>query len=206
MAMLLVLGCGGAQTAAPQATQPRCGEVVGEWSSVVDGLRGRIVTSGSREDRSSLSVAIELENVSTEPRAIHWDGRPTLGFATFQLEDETGTEVPDPPWALGGNEAVGSLREVIAASSTVRHVLGDVLDEVDGGRILRIGAFWSREMPADGSRRQLRALITGRAPLPDDLPVTVGDHEEGMAVSDSREAPQGRAWTGPLELPPVCID
>lgn len=213
VAVLLASACSGGQSSGSETPEPnppanpptadRCGDVEGAWSSPVDGLRGRILTSRAQPDRSSLRVEVELENVSAEPLAIHWDGYVNLGFVTFRLDDEAGAEVPEPDWRLGGNEPGGSLREVIPAGGTVRHAIGEVFARFDGRRILRIGAFWGREMPTDGARRFLRGQVVGRAPRPGDLLVeTEGDE---LTVRDSAGT-DARAWTGPLELPAVCID
>ena len=184
----------------------RCGDVVGEWSGVVDGLRGRLITSGSHPDRSALRVTVELENVSGQgPIEINWSGRPNLGFVTLRLEDATGAEVPEPPWRLGGNEAVGDIRELIPATGNVRHDAADnVFDRLGGERILRIGAFWARPMPADGSRRYLRAIATGHAPTGNEALFDPADG--GVVRSASPGDPRGRVWLGPLSLPAVCID
>lgn len=225
MSMVLAAACSGPQTSSsaedpaedvephapssPTETE-RCGDVVGTWSEPVDGLRGRLLTSGSQADRSSLRVEVELENVGTTPLAIHWDGYVSLGYATFRLDDEAGAEVPEPDWRLGGNAPGGSLREVIPVAETVRHVVGDVFARFNDGRILRIGAFWGREMPTDGSRRFLRAQLSGRAPRPDDLLVQPGEGEEGGTTVGAPPGPsaqtEARAWIGPLEIPAVCVD
>lgn len=199
MACVVVLGCAGAP-AASYGTE-RCGDVEGAWSAPVDGLRGRLVTSGSRADHTALRVDVELENVGDAPLAIHWDGRPSLGFVTFALADRSGADVPDPPWRLGGNEPGGSMAEVIGAHATVRHTIPNVFDRFDGGRIVRIGAFWGMPMPEDGAL--LRGTVAGREGAPDDLGVVPGDE---VLVRGEPIAAGLRTWRGPLELPPVCLD
>jgi hypothetical protein len=188
------------------AAGERCGDVVGEWSGVVDGLRGRLITSGSRADRTALRVTVELENVSGQgPLEINWSGRPNLGFVTFRLEDATGADVPEPPWRLGGNEAVGDIRELIPPTGTVRHdVAENVFERFGAERILRIGAFWARPMPADGSRRFLRAIATGHVPTGSEALL---DRAEGGVVRPASPSdPRGRVWLGSLTIPAVCID
>ena len=75
----------------------------------MDGLRARLVIAGGAEDGTPLSMMIEIENISDEALDIHWSG-PPHGFSTFRLDDANGAEVPEPPWRLGGNEAVGAFR------------------------------------------------------------------------------------------------
>lgn len=197
--------CGRAPAPAPRAptrasaSATACGDVVGAWSSVVNGLRGRLVTSGSRRDRLALRVVIELENDSGSLLEIDWTGRIHVGFATFHLEDEHRKEVPEPGWQFGGNEAAsGQLRTPLAPTGVAQRVVGDkVLLPFNGGRAIRIGAFWGRDMPTDGSRRFLRATVRGGPLLPDALAY------EGDSFVE--KAPRGRAWVGALELPAVCI-
>ncbi len=191
--------------AASPSAAGRCGDVTGAWSSVVGGLRGRLVTSGSRADGSALRVTVELQNVSgAGPLEIHWSGRPQAGFLTFRLDDAAGAEVPEPPWRLGGNEPGGNLRETIPPTGTVRRDVADnVLERFNGERILRIGAFWARQMPSDGSRRALRATVTGEAPS--DAGTLVYSAEGGAVRTASPSDERGRVWTGSLELPAVCV-
>ena len=164
----------------------------GAWSSAVDGLRGRLVVSGAG---ASLRVVIELENVSAQPIALHWDGSPSVGFATFALRDAAGNE-PMPDWVFGGSEPTGALALVIPAGSAVERDATASFVAGPGGeaRVLRIGAFWGRPMPEDGSPRYLSARVVARAPAPGDVT------EEGDAVSGAR------AWVGAIELPAACID
>jgi hypothetical protein len=196
-----------APTTTPTTTASEgCGNAVGAWSPVVDGLRGRVVRSDASADRSALSIFVELENVGDAPRSIHWDGRPSLGYATFHLDDAAGVEVPRPDWGFGGNEMAGSLYETVSVSGVVRHEIPNTLTTMNGERALRIGAFWGRELPSDGSRRYLRATVVGRAPQPDDSQVRFGEGDEGATVGAAPTEPPGRAWTSSLELPGVCID
>ena len=115
-------------------------------------------------------------------------------------------EVPEPGWGFGGNEASGSLYETVSASSVVRHEVPTEFSTMSGKRVLRIGAFWGRELPSDGSQRFLRATVVGRAPEADDLWVRFGEGDEGTRVGAAPTEPPGRAWTGSVDLPGVCID
>jgi len=174
-----------------------CGDVEGAWSPVVSGLRGRLVTSGSKPDHSALRIVLELENVSDQgPLEIHWMGDVHLGFATFRLDDAAGNDI-EPPWRLGGNAPSGNIRAFLPPAKVVRYdVHGGPFETMMGGRILRIGAFWGRQLPSDGSRRFLRGQVTG-APALDGAIAYEGNAPAAM--------PRGRVWIGRLELPAVCI-
>ncbi|MCB9595477.1 MAG: hypothetical protein H6719_22340 [Sandaracinaceae bacterium] len=204
IATTLLLACGGPDAAGPATATPApCRDVTGEWSSPVDGLRGRLVTSGASASHDALRLTVELENVSDHDLSIHWDGRPSLGFVAFALDDADGVEVPEPPWALGGNEPGGSLFTVVPAGATARHALPDVLDTFDGGRIFRIGTFWARQMPDDGSRWTVRARVTGRAASANDLVVRVDEAGDTIIDGDTGDS-AASPWIGPLDLPGVC--
>lgn len=183
--------------APPPSPSKACGDTVGAWSSVVDGLRGRLVTSGSKPDHSALRIVLELENKSGRPLDLHWTGNH-LGFATFRLEDEAGKD-PEPGWRLGGNEATGNLRATLSETAPTTYVVHDgPFGSMNGGRILRIGAFWGRELPGGGARRSLRAVVVGGPANPDAAPLA------GSASAPTTA--RGRPWTGRLELPPVCVE
>lgn len=196
--ILVLLGCDRPSSSGPAPTHanaPSCGDVVGAWSSVVDGLRARLVTSGSKPDKSSLRIVLEIENVSDQPLEIHWDGL-YLGFQTFRLEDATGNDV-EPPWRLPGNAPSGKVRAVFPPAKVVTYELHrGPFEKMKDARILRIGAFWGREL--DGSRRLLRSKVMGVPKL------------EGAAAYEGQElatnVPPGRVWTGPLEVPGVCVE
>jgi hypothetical protein len=189
----------------------RCGDVVGAWSPVVGGLRGRLVTSGSRADRSALRLALELENVSGRgPLEVNWNGSIQIGFAAFELADATGALVPEPAWRWGGNESVGHARVIMPSSGVVQFVVADNLfAPMMGRRAMRLGAFWGREMPTDGSRRFLRARVTGVAPpvhtwVQVEIPAVDGG---GMSVrAAAPDEPSGHTWIGTLDVPAVCVD
>lgn len=208
LTLALFAACSGAtpESGVTPTTPPAadvCGDVVGAWSGVTSGLRARLITSGSRADHSALRVSLELENVSGQgPLEIHWSGRPNLGYASFGLDDATGVEVPAPDWAFGGNESTGDIWELVPATGSLRHdVAPNVFDEFSGRRVLRVGTFWAREMPTDGSHVLLRATLAGRAPLEADTALV-----DGVARTASPDDPRGRAWIGTLEVPPVCVD
>ena len=189
--------------AAPAAASG-CGATTGAWSAAVDGLRARLVRAGGPEDGTPLSLAIEIEieNISGEALDIHWSG-PPHGFSTFRLDDEDGAEVPEPPWRLGGNEAVGDFRAYIAPHSAVRTEVQGIITRFDDAPIVRIGAFWARELPAVG-RRILHAAIAGGAPAANEVLVVRG--EDGTVIRQVEPTdPVGRTWTGPLDVPGVCV-
>jgi len=165
-----------------------CEGGTGAWSEAVDGLRGRIVFSETEPH-----VVIEFENVSAI--ALHWDGSPSVGFATFALRDGEGNE-PMPDWAFGGNEIGGSLALAIPPSSSLERDAMSSFVTGPGGetRVLRIGAFWGRAMPEDGSPRYLSARVVSRAPASGDRT------EDGAPIGGATP------WTGTLEVPAVCID
>ena len=73
----------------------------------------------------------------------------------------------------------------------------------DNGPILRIGAFWARELPVDG-RRVLRAAIAGGAPAVNEV-LVVRDEGGTMIRETEPTDPVGRTWTGPLDVPGVCV-
>lgn len=156
-----------------------------------------------------MRVTLELENVSEQPLEIHWTGRADAGFATFALDDPSGTEVPEPDWEFGGNEATGVLRVFLAPTSITRHqVPVGVHARPDGVFVVRVGAFWGREIPAADPRAYLRARVTGAPPSDEEtFPVELSE-EDGSALARvaSPTDPRGRPWIGSLELPGVCVD
>jgi hypothetical protein len=176
-----------------------CGDVVGAWSSTVNGLRGRIVTSGSKPDRSSLDIFLELENVSgQEPIELHFTGTLPLGFIAFRLDDAAGTD-REPDWRFGGNAPTGEARALFPAGQVIRYsVHRGTFVSMMGKRALRIGAFWGRELPSDSSKRFLRAVITAGPTHPDAV-TYAGDELV-------RTPPRARVWSGTLDVPGVCID
>ncbi len=187
-------------TSAPPRTAPPtpCGDVVGAWSPVVSGLRARLVTSGSTPDRSALDVTLEVENTGDEAAELSWSGPIALGFAKFRLDDGQGNDV-EPAWAFGGNELTGDVRAIFRAKKTVRYdVHRGAFARMSGKRALRIGAFWGRELPTDGSRRFLGATITA-GPRHADAPVY-----EGSDIV--RDPPRTRAFAGTIAVPAVCVD
>lgn len=134
----------------PNKPDPVCAET-GAWSATAGDVRGRLVRSGDR-------IELELENASQQPHELRWDGTH-LGFATFRLDDASGVEVPEPSWRYGGNEMVGS-QSLQLPPGTTRVVIGDpIYGSMMGHRTIRIGAFWGRELPDDGSPRFLRARV-----------------------------------------------
>ncbi|MDP3276704.1 MAG: hypothetical protein Q8Q09_16010 [Deltaproteobacteria bacterium] len=163
----------------------RCGDVAGAWSESVGGLRGRVITSGSRADGSALRVTLELHNESVAERVtLRWAGRPEVGFVVPDLEDAQGASVPEPAWRLPGNEfGVNGVRHIAPGQTVALDFAGNLFERGGLGRIVRIGAFWAREMPLGGPQRYLRLRV----------PQAVG-------------TTAGRAWTGPLVLPRVCVD
>jgi hypothetical protein len=171
-------------------TRGECEGGAGAWSEAVDGLRGRVVFSDTEPH-----LVIELENVSAQPIALHWDGSPSVGFATFALRDGAGNE-PMPDWAFGGNEMTGSLALVLPAGArNTRDAMASFSTGLAGEtRVLRIGAFWGRALPDDGSPRYLSARVVSRAPGAGDTT------EDGSAITGATP------WTSALELPAVCID
>jgi hypothetical protein len=149
-----------------------------------------------------LRVELEIENTADQARAVHWNGA-SLGMATFQLSLPDGTEVPPPDWAWGGNEPTGPSRRVIPAHSSVKILVGDNIFAPFGGRrALRIGAFWGREMPSDGSSRRLGARLEGHAPVKDEAIIDASDTEQRADATE----PPGHAWQSRLDVPPVCIE
>lgn len=182
------------------ASSVPCGNVVGAWSMVVNGLRARLVTSESKPDRSALDIDLEVENVSPqEPIELHWTGYVTLGFATFRLEDAAGSDA-EPPWRFAGNSAAGPTRGLFPAGKVIRYVVHrGPFATMNGRRALRIGAFWGRELPSDGSKPFfLRAVVTA-GPTHSNAPTYEGDQLV-------RTPAPARVWTGTLEIPAVCIE
>jgi hypothetical protein len=178
-------------------------DVVGAWSDVVGDLRGRLVTSTSRPDRSALRVCLDLENLGATPLEIHWSGKTRLGFVTFRLDDQAGVEVPEPDWSFGGNEYIGDCYAVVPAGAVRFEVAANLFEEFCGRRVVRIGTFWAREMPSDGSRRFLCAQVTGeRARRADHM--ASGDGRS-LPPGDARSTLRGRAWKASLDVPGVCI-
>jgi hypothetical protein len=205
--LFLVLACSPSLSRPPEATKSPalatdasapCGDVVGAWSPVVSGLRARLVTSGSQADHSALHIVLEVENVSGHgPLAVDWEGYIPFGFVTFRLEDAAGTD-REPAWALGGNSPSGKIRAIFPPNKVVSYVIHDsTFGSMMGGRILRIGAFWGRELPSNGSRRFLRARVTGSPAL---VAAVTYEGEEPAATSTPASV-----WVGSLDVPLVCI-
>lgn len=186
---------GGARTASAA-----CGDATGAWSAPVSGLRARLVSSGSKPDRSALDIALEIENVSGEAVDLSWSGAIPTGFTRFRLDDAQGNDL-EPDWRFGGNEPTGDTRALFPAKKTIRYdIHKGAFTMMMGRRALRIGAFWGRELPSDGSKRLLRATIAASASR-----VAASDFGyEGTELV--RSPPPARAFTGTLEVPPLCIE
>lgn len=175
-----------------------CGDVVGAWSPVVNGLRARLVTTGSKPDHSALDVALEIENVGGDVIELPWSGDVGLGFATFRLDDAQGKDI-EPAWRFGGNSFTGDVRAIFRPKKTIRYdVHRGAFATMNGKRALRIGAFWGRELPNDGSRRFLGATITAGTPKPD------APAYEGVEIV--RDPPRAKVFSGTLQVPAVCIE
>lgn len=174
-----------------------CGDVVGAWSMVVGGLRGRLVTSGSKPDGSALDITLEIENVSGQgPLELHWEGNMTEGFASFRLDDEAGHEQQE--MGVGGSLITGSCRATLQPTKIARFPLHrGAFEGVAGRRTLRLRVFWMRELPSDRSRRFLRGQVTGGPAIR-----RARDCDGGGQAPKGR---RGRVWIGSLELPAVCI-
>jgi hypothetical protein len=180
------------------STSLPCGDVIGAWSQTVNGLRARLVTSGSKPDRSALDITLEIENVSDQPIEMHWTGYIPLGFASFRLDDTQGKDI-EPAWRFGGNAPSGDVRAIFRPKKTIRYdVHRGAFVPTMGNRALRIGAFWGRELPGDGTKRFLRATITA-GPA----------HRNASAYEGNdlvHDPPPARVFAGTLEVPAVCVD
>jgi len=164
----------------------------------VSSLRARLVTTGSQPDLSALDITLEIENVGSEPVELSWSGYIPMGFATFRLDDPQGHDI-EPEWRFGGNSPSGDVRAIFRANKTIRyHVHSGAFVTMMGKRALRIGAFWGRELPGDGSKRFLRATVTAGLPHPDAFAY------EGTDLV--RDPPRARAFVGTLEVPAICIE
>ena len=88
---LLVLGIisivvAGSIDAAPRPVLPE-----GEWSAVVDGIRGRLITTPRTEDgRPQVQIDLELENVSDLGNPIEISWTDVHNQLELSLEDENG--------------------------------------------------------------------------------------------------------------------
>lgn len=171
---------------------------------MVDGLRARFVTSGSRPDGASLAVHLELDNVSNENIELAWNGY-ALAFAAIRLTDAQGRELPAPGWAFGGNEMSGPMSMVVPAGRTVRVVVANnLIVPMMGRRAARIGAFYGRELPPNGATALLAATL---AP-------SVSHRGRSSRVEASlapvarapRAAARTRLFRGSIVVPPVCVD
>ena len=190
---------GTAMPSSPSTSRP-CGDVTGAWSPVVSGLRARLVTSGSIRDRSALDITLEIENVSADMIDLSWTGSIPLGFARFHLDDASGKDI-EPAWRFGGNELTGDVRAIFRPHQTVRYrIHRGAFVTMMGKRALRIGAFWGRELPTDGSKRFLRATLTGGPPHAKAIPYAY----EGDDLV--RDPPSARPFSAALDVPPVCVD
>lgn len=193
--------------ALPPRPQPqpvaRCGDVTGPWSSAVDGLRARFVTSGSRPDGSSLAVHLELENLSRENIELAWSGT-SLAFAAIRLTDAQGRELPAPGWAFGGNEFTGAMSLLVPAGRTARVVVAsNLIAPMMGRRAVRIGAFYGRELPTNGTTAMLAATIApsaSRQGRSSRVEVTL------VPITGTiRPASRTRRLRGTIVVPPVCV-
>lgn len=186
----------GGAAVASDAGKMACHEGLGAWSETVDGLRARLVTSAASRD--GVDVDLEVENVSGAPLEVHWTGDLPLGFVQFHLDDAAGRDV-EPGWRFGGNAPSGSVRSVFLPGKSVRYAVHHgAFGKMASARTIRIGAFWGRELPSDGSRRFLRGVIAA-GPTHPEAPAYAGNEP---AV----KPPPARAWTGPLQVPAVCLE
>jgi len=158
-----------------------------------------LVTSGSKPDRSALDVVLEIENVANEAVELSWTGYIPLGFASFRLEDAQANDV-EPSWRFGGNAPSGNARALFRKNQTIRYdIHRGPFTPMMGKRALRIGTFWGRELPTDGTSRSLRATITGAAAIQSDAATYEG-------VDSVSTPPPARAFVGTLDIPAVCIE
>lgn len=204
----LAVVCGESRANAQPVSGPsgRCGDVVGAWSAVSDGLRMRLITSGSRPDRSALRIEVEIENTSARGVELHWEGRFDGGWASPGMRDLRGVDVPAPPWAFGGNEYVGRIRLPIAARHTTRIELAANAFTPRPQRSLRIGAFWARQMPTDGraARFYVRTRTSATALA---SPATLVRNRDGSHTAQQTiPGPRFAVWRGSIEVPSVCVD
>lgn len=166
----------------------------------MDGLRARWVTAGSKPDHSALDITLEIENVSPEAVDLAFTGYIPLGFTTFRLDDAQGHDI-EPDWRFGGNSPTGDSRALFRAGQTVRYSIHrGAFPMMANKRALRIGAFWGRELPSDGTKRFLRAVVHGS---------TRTDHTPDFAYEGNelvRNPPTARSFTGALEIPAVCVE
>lgn len=187
---------------------PRCADQQGAWSSTTGGLRARLVSSGTRPDRSALAVSLELENTLADATLeLHWLGGLEAGFFTPRLALPDGREVPPPGWAFGGNQPVGRMVLRVAPRSTVRVLVApNLYTRFMNGRALRVGAFWGRAMPSDGSTRLFGGTVAGAAP-PSEQEFELRTEYGSEVAREARPAPpNARAWVANLAVPGLCVE
>jgi hypothetical protein len=158
----------------------------GDWSAVVDGLRGRLIlTPVETGARPQLRIDLELENMRAvlNPLEIWWRSPPS-NVVKLSLEDEAGPVVS--PFIPGGNEhAAPDYWLPLPMGSAIRISLSASAyeDLPDGRTWLRPFTFVAWEMPTKPVRHFLSATVTGR--------------DMGY--------PEHRPWKGVLALPRVPL-
>lgn len=184
------------RVAATDAGGAPCAVGPGSWSPTVDGLRARLVTTNA--SREGVDVDLEVENTSGAAVELHWTGNLPLGFAELHLDDAAGRDVV-PDWRFVGNSPSGDVRSVFPSGQTVRYAVHrGPFGKMGAARTMRIGAFWGRELPGGGEKRFLRATITAGGAHPT-APAYLGAEPAAKAAA-------GRAWSGALQVPAVCIE
>ena len=187
LVLLLVLGIisrvvAGSIDAAPRPVLPE-----GEWSAVVDGIRGRLITTPRTEEgRPQVQIHLELENVSDlgNPIEIRWtDVRSHLQLsleydnrvaAAGYIEPGGNHMTPSPFWLQLPSES--SMRFTISSGA---------YDYLSDGRV------WLRPLPF---RAWIMTENRGRKL-----------YLRGKLIPNQSTEDGHSPWKGPLDLPRVAL-
>jgi hypothetical protein len=172
-----------AEVLPPSATE-------GQWSSVVDGLRGRLIaTAQTLEGKPQVQIDVELENVSDGSIAIQWwDAESALSYS---LEADDGPATADEIFP-GGSHWIPNKSSLLFVPSRTSMRMTAVTQAYEylanGGVLLRPETFHAWIIPKTPTQK---LFLRGRF------------QTGGVTGSESEQALTG--WKGPLELPRVAL-
>lgn len=166
-AVCSLIGCGAPSVppSASRAPDPA------RWSEPDEGIRGRLVIVGVRDDhdRAQVRVALELENVSDQasPIMLRWTGPgDALGFF---VKDESGQRLEDAH--IGGNDLQPPPYKLMLPNASFVHMTlsQNAIEYVPSGRVLlRPLALQAFDITGRTDPLALGALIKLSSP-PDDI-------------------------------------
>jgi hypothetical protein len=176
-------------TSPPSSPAPIEPVVDDGWSPTVDGLRGRLIATKTKDanGRAELKLDLELDNVSSskKPVEIWWgDFNEMLHFA---LDDQTGKELPGD--AAGGNYLSGPPHWLtVASGKPVRLTISETSYEYvpSGVTLFRPLTFQSWEVSKNAASKMFaRASLT-----PSKIPIPPADAAGHHGFSGSLDLPR----------------